>query len=100
MWDLESSTGETEEKKGHFYPSRHARRRCAWLRTHVSTDVALKESSHQLVGGLLEDCDHGLIERVSVLVQPAHDIVRHLEQNEMNHNSETTFTLIYPNESY
>lgn len=50
-----------------------------WLSTHVRADVVLKQSGHQFVGGFLEQSHHRLIQRVSVLIQPAGDIVRHLQ---------------------
>lgn len=47
--------------------------------THIRADVVLKKSSHQFVGGFLEEGHHRLIQRISVLVQPACDVVRHLQ---------------------
>lgn len=47
--------------------------------THLRADVVLKQSSHQFVGRLLEQSYHRLIQRISVLIQPACDVVRHLQ---------------------
>lgn len=49
------------------------------LVTHLRADVVLKQPGHQFVGGLLEQNHHRLIQRVSVLVQPAGDVVRNLQ---------------------
>lgn len=49
------------------------------LSTHLRADVVPEQSSHQFVGGLLEQSHHRLIQRISILIQPAGDIVRHLQ---------------------
>lgn len=47
--------------------------------THFRTDVVLKECRHEFIGGFLKQNHHRLVQRVSVLIQPAGDIVRHLQ---------------------
>lgn len=49
--------------------------------THLRADVVLKQSGHEFVGGFLEHSHHCLVQRVSVLIQPAGDIVWHLQWN-------------------
>lgn len=46
--------------------------------THLRADVVLKQSGHEFVGGFLEHSHHCLVQRVSVLIQPAGDIVWNL----------------------
>lgn len=47
--------------------------------THLRADVVLKQSGHEFVRGFLEESHHCFVQRVSVLIQPAGDIVWHLQ---------------------
>ena len=62
--------------------------------THLSADVALEQCSHQFVGGLLEQSHHRLIQRISVLIQPAGDVIGNPKQ--INCTSKLNLSLNFP----
>ncbi len=66
------------------------------LVTHVRADVVLKQSSHQFVGGFLKQSHHCLVQRISVLIQPASDVVWHLQWNTHTGNCHSQLIFLHP----